>query len=243
MQHNVLRSLVDICRKHTMVQIIIPESREYYQTMMIGFDIDTKEILLAGIYPAPKVALLDQLHDTEIWLQSHINDQYLKIIAKPLQFLSHGELLSAELISTELTHNRRWTNRATFASSSGPEVELFLHRSANRKSRIVNLSAEGLCIECYGHDLRSEARPNKKIGVEITFNDNFTLRTRIHIKQCTFKRTPCCHSLVRATFEHKDRIIHHQLQDFVNYCVETNTHMNAIEINSLPATHPSFEVA
>ena len=233
MQHTVLRSLLEICRQHTMVQIIVPETRERYQTMMIGFDLETKEILLAGMYPAPQIHLLHQLQDHELWLQSRVGSEYLKIKVKPLQYLTHGELLSVELIHAEMSQNRRWQNRASFSSGYGPEIALFIHRSASKKSHILNLSAEGLCIECYGHDLRHDLRSHTQLDVCIKFNDHFSLNTKINIKQCSFRRTPCCHSLVRATFEHTNTLAHHQLQDFVMHCAESNQHIMTIDSNTL----------
>ena len=205
-----------------MVQIIVPDTRERYQTMMIGFDVDTQEVLLAGIYPAPKIALLNQLQGNELWLQSRVNDEYLKVKVRPLQYLSRGELLSVELLNAEISKNRRWDNRAAFPSGYGPKVELFIHRSANKKTQILNLSPDGLCIECYGHDLRKELSSHSKLDVSIQFNDHFSLKTKINIKQCLFKRRPCCHSLIRATFEHQNKLAHHQLQDFVIHCAESN---------------------
>ena len=216
-----IEALIQSHKQHALVQIILPDTLERYQSVIVGYDAFTSEILLGGLYPSPQFNFYDRLAKNEFWIQCQYGNQYLTIVAKTLEILARGELISARINSSKITSNRRWSPRVEFRPHQGPQVELLSSYGPIEKAWIKNISYHGALIECYGKDIRDTIPLNANnqrqgLSVRMEFNSHFKLESRVLVKQKFFKRSPGCHTGIRVTFTSLAEVERLQILDFVD---------------------------
>lgn len=190
--------LVNCGLKHQLVTVYLPESGDIHQSFLYGFDLQASQLLLDGLYPWPTKAL--RMKDS-FWLQIRCEHGFFNLHVELQEIDGHhaSEFLTVKVLTTELTHNRRWNTRVYFEPRKGPEVELQLDNYPLIKAQVANLSRHGALLEVYGKDIKADTT-NRLLNGNFKFNDYFHMPLDCVIKQSRFLRSPCCHTQIRLQF-------------------------------------------
>lgn len=195
--------LVNAGLSRQLVTVFLPESGETVQSFIHGFDLDTSELLLDGLFPHPKMFNSNTYYETKaFWVQIRGGEGLYTMEVQLLEVLgSRGhELVSVKVLQGGLSGNRRWRTRIYFDARQGPQVELQLDEHPIITGHVANLSNQGAMLEVYGKDLKTAAQIGKGLRARYKFNDHFQLELRGVLKQSRFLRSPCCHSQLRVQF-------------------------------------------
>ena len=216
-----IEAVISNHKNHSLVQIILPETLTRFQSVILGFDAYENEILLGGIYPRPSIEALEQLSDQPFWVQCNYQGQFLNIYVRACEILVNEDLISVKVLQSQLTTNRRWTPRASFESHKGPCVDVLPKYGATEKAWVKNISYHGALIECFGKDIRKSLDKNKATLMRIQFSKQFTVELKAVVKQCYFRRSPCCHSGMRVEFKQLGALEAMQIRDFIHQTMAT----------------------
>lgn len=190
--------LVNCGLKHQFVTVYLPDSGNIHQSFLHGFDLQASQLLLDGLYPWSAKAL--HMKD-RFWLQIRCEHGFFNLQVELQEIDGHhgSEFLTVKVLTSELTHNRRWNTRVYFEPRQGPEVELQLDQYPLVKAQVANLSRHGALLEIYGKDIKTDAA-NRLLTGNFKFNDYFHMPLDCVIKQNRFLRSPCCHTQIRLQF-------------------------------------------
>ena len=211
-----IEALISNHTQHSLVQIIIPETQERFQSIIVGFDAYENEVLLGGLYPSPKLKTMEHLATQNFWIQCEYEGQFLNICVEAKEVMLNADLISVSVLNSKLTNNRRWSPRANFDNHQGPKVDILPLYGAVEQGWVKNLSYHGALIECYGHDIRNKMLGKNTVSIRIKFNKDFYAESRITVKQCYFRRSPCRHTSIRVMFDNLPEIESHYIRDFIN---------------------------
>ncbi|WP_075185568.1 hypothetical protein [Teredinibacter haidensis] len=207
--------LVEYGLNHHFVTVYNPTSGDTSQSFIHGFDLKNSLILLDGLYPRPTKHLQSR---NPLWLQIPCTHGFFNLQVSLVETDGYrgSELLTVKVLSTELSHNRRWNTRVYFDARQGPKVELQLDLQPIQTAFISNLSRKGALLEIYGKDIKNALNPKKVIRGLFCFNQQFQLSLEASVKQCRFLRTPCCHTQLRLQFNLPNDEQQAQLETFID---------------------------
>ncbi len=203
-------------KNHSLVQVITPKRLQRFQSIILGFDAYEDEILLGGIYPQPSPEMLEYLLEEQFWIQCNYKNQFLNIGARTNEIITSSDLISANIVESKMTNDRRWSPRAEFKSFHGPKVEVMPTHGEIERGEVKNISYHGAMLEFFGADLRKIISQGEFLNIRIFFNEQYVIETKVKVKQCFFRRKPCRHSGIRIEFSNSRDIDQMQIQEFVD---------------------------
>ena len=185
--------------KHQFVTVFEPDSGQLMQSFIHGFDLDNSLLLLDGLYPVLQKRLPP---NSTFWLQIRCEYGFfnLKVALIEIEEHSKGEWITVKVLSSALSHNRRWQSRVFFEPRQGPRVDLQLDNQPLQQAYVVNLSRKGAQVDLYGTNLSLGLIRKRSLHGHFFFNDRFQLRLDATIRQSRFLRKPCCHTQLRILF-------------------------------------------
>lgn len=210
--------LVDCSLKHQLVTVFRPETGDSHQSFIHGFDLDSAQLLLDGLYPWPVQALQTA---EQFWLQITTDEGYynLRVQVKELDGRRHRELLTVDVLESTQSQNRRWDTRVYFPQRQGPRVDILPDDQAQVTAYVANLSRRGALLEIYGQDIKLAV--GRRMTGLFRFNDHFHLPLQAKIFQCRFLRRPCCHTSIRVQFQRLDADTQARLDTFLHAVTST----------------------
>lgn len=220
-----LSTLLESENRGSSVKIILnqwPRNKlhQQYQSTILGFDFTQRELLIGIQSLQPSLDVVAQLKERPFWIQVGAGNMHLMIAAKFSEQIH--DLYCVKINSCYYTQNQRWHDRIEFDAHNGPEISLHVKNQASLSGWVRNLSLAGALVECFGKDVRnsflrsSGINTDEPIGINIDFDDKFSMALQANVKQCNFYRKPCCHSKLRLVFSQQSILNTARLESFLN---------------------------
>lgn len=227
--HSMLYALLDHCSRRTSVRLLVLDrttlNYNHAQTMLIGFDPDTRELLIDAPTNINLHALVDARDaNSEVILQLQVEQGYLNITCSITDLsLQKGRQAYVTLTATQhaVTSNRRFYPRVSFSHPSQPIVKVSPDGKPALQFKLMDISRQGAKLMFQGRDIRKDitAASDKKtstiLHTEFIFNDHFTLPLRCELVQAKYLRTPGCHNQVRVKFYRPEPTAQAQLDELI----------------------------
>ena len=209
----ITAAIVECEIQRKALKVIPHNTSKSYQSAILGFDYQAREILI----DLPRVleweVLGHELSHQHFWIQIPVGEKFAMVQAEQLERLN--DCISAKIISGFETNNQRWNPRVHFDQQKGPLAKIQLSHQPNVQGHIRNLSLYGALIEFYGQDYRKTFLINRTLKSQIAFNDHFKLNLDLNVSYSAFARSPCCHTKLRVMFEQLTDVQKAQITDFI----------------------------
>lgn len=182
-------------------------STDAVQTVLLGLDLNSNSLLLDEFFPRSPLSRSHQTFTLTITTQSGI--LVIDAMIDETIYLRGGPALLCEVRSKRFSRDRRSNSRIQFPKDNAPSTKLVLPLLGQLTGTLIDLSPEGLMMQCY-----TEKKPtlySQTGDCTVHISELFILCAKIRVKTVRYKRRPYCHSVVRAIFEElsqhqKDRI-------------------------------------
>ncbi|MBX2858344.1 MAG: PilZ domain-containing protein [Cellvibrionaceae bacterium] len=185
-----------------VIQGFIPATGLKVQTVIHAFDLQNSEILLDGLYPMPLPNIdLESAHSPiNIWLQIKAGD-VLYLLFVEIKHIA-GQFITARVLDTGITRNRRWEDRIYFPRLSAPRVELHVGDMYLANAQLSNLSLGGAQIIIFGPLAKKVLHKQRELRCNIHFNNELNILMQGAILQRQSFKVPCLHSILRIKFHY-----------------------------------------
>lgn len=226
---DMLYTLLDHSARHANVRLLVLDRHtlnyKSAQSMLIGFDPDTREILL----DTPSKMTLHTLVDardakSEVILQLQVKQNFFNIHTHITDLSLYGGKEAYVTLTThhcELTPNKRLYPRISFSQPIQPIVNISPDGKPALPFKLMDISRQGAKILFHGRDIRKDLvgtdsrKSTPLLHAEFIFNDHFTLPVRCELIQAKYLRTPGCHNQVRVKFHNPEATAQAQLDELI----------------------------
>lgn len=181
------------------------------QSVVLGFDLSSEQILLDQFFPTPASGLTDQI--LTVTLPTTAGTLSLDIDIKEKIVFAGSAALVANIQRKSLHKDQHQLRQVVFDKKHAPAIELLLPMTPLMSGHIVNLSEHALLMSCPARE-----RPNLFTHdgeCKIVLNDQVTFKARVRIKQVHFNRKPFRHNMVRLIFRDLSADQLEQLREFI----------------------------
>lgn len=192
---------------------------QYWQTLILGADLNAGHLLLDEFFPAPPAEIL--AGEVPITLQLVGQPGILEVevrLTKPY-WISGQRAFVGTVIGKQFSENRNLCPSVRFARGQAPQGQLLLPLSPLLKGHVTELSRGGFSMTVYTH-----AKPEllARIGdCQLRFSDRFLLKTSAQVKSMQFSRRPCCHLQVHGQFQQLSNEQSDNLKQFLLSCSDS----------------------
>lgn len=201
------------CERRTTLCTAIQESTgDHLQTLVLGFERDTGRILLDDFFPARQHPLPGQ--KLQLSMASRAGVLVLEVVLRDTLWIGQNPAYVAEVLNKKRLSDRRIHPRVVFEGPGGPSVDLQLPLTPARRGQLLDLSARGCAITCFGpHRPQLYSRRGQ---CRIRFSEAFVMTADLQVTQVSFQRLPCRHTLFRARFQALPLAAQEQLMAFIH---------------------------
>lgn len=210
---------------HQLLPARLADSIHPLQTLILGADLLSSELLLDGLYPLSWIEINSlKRNRTPVWLQIKAQQGFYRIKTTICEIHSSSKspVVSVKILEAYFTDNRRWNDRVSFEKRSGPTADMRLAHQAEIKGWLADISRQGCMIETYGQHNRPEFKGSSLFDCVLHFNEFFELSIRTQVKQSRYFRRPCCFSQTRVVFYQMSKVQQEQIDELI----EMNSSMN-----------------
>lgn len=211
-----IEALIQMQASHTLVRVIIPDTLDQLQSVVVGFDAYAEEMLLGGIYPQPSAENDALLKRKDFWIQNNFEGQFINVLVSYQNQIPNSDLVLVKIKDTNITDTRRWSPRVGFAPHKGPSTVISSRFGSWYDGYVKNISHHGALIEVFGQDLKSEWFGSNNVNVSIQFHEDFKISSAARVRQISCRRKPCFHSAVRIQFAPLPSETQNMLNQFVD---------------------------
>ena len=183
-------------RNNVFCSVVEEPTGESRQTVVLGFDLDTNQLLLDEFFPRPAHLVPGQR--LQLNLPSTHGLLVLSVIMQDPILVTTTPAYVVEVMEKQLLRDRRVHPRVEFAGSSAPKVEMLLPLTPSLRGQLVDLSASGFSMWSVG--AHKPALFSRNGHCRIHFADQFVLSVDVRLQQVRFRRRPCHHTVFRARF-------------------------------------------
>lgn len=216
----MLRTLLDAIETKQHVEYLSHSLRNRSAGLILGADFSEMKVLLSDTYPRLVFATDMMGEQCEFWIRVRAQQRYLMLFLRATA--SENGLITAEILDSHWSENRRWFNRLHFTSRQGPHISIPQEFTSNLKGSIRNLSAGGALIDIWGKDLGQAFCRGSKIAPTLYFNSAFEMQVDADVLEVKFLRRPCCHTQIRIEFHTLESLEIQQLDSFVTSAAALN---------------------
>jgi hypothetical protein len=205
--------LLRACERHTTRCTATQESTgDTLQTVVLGFESDTQRLLLDEFFPVHQLPLPGQKF--QLSLASRTGILILEVIVRDSIWIARNPAYVVEILGKKRLSDRRALPRVVFAGRDAPNVDLLLPLTPALRGQLLDLSAKGCAINCFGP--QKPQLYSRKGQCRIRFSDACVMTVDIQITQVSFQRQPCRHTLFRARFQPLPLATQEQLSAFMH---------------------------
>ncbi len=180
---------------------------DIHQTIIVGVDLNSNSLLLDDFFPR-----LQQPTTGTQYTLTLISDEgalVLKIELDQKIPIHGGPCLLAKILEKQRISDRRQHPRTEFLTDHMPRVRMLAPMVGEIKGVVRNLSTGGLMILSHTRSKPLFYTPTAELTLE--FDENYCVKSKVHIKSLKFIRKPHRHCLIGALFvglseEQKDQI-------------------------------------
>ncbi len=209
---------------HQLLSAHLPDTVQTLQTLILGADLFSSELLLDGLYPFNWLEINTlKRNRTPVWLQIRTEQGFyrLKTTLCEIHSTSKNPAVTVKIQHAYFTDNRRWNNRVSFDKRCGPSVEMQVKYQAQIKGWLADISRQGCMIETYGQHNRPEFKEINQLDCIFHFNEFFELSINTRVKQSRYFRSPCCFSQTRLIFNKISQTQQEQIDEFIEMNTST----------------------
>lgn len=204
--------LRDCERNTTLCSVTQDSTGVTLQTVILGFERDTQRILLDEFFPTSQSLLFGQKF--QLSLPSRAGILVLQVVVRDCIRVARNPAYVVEVLDKKRLSDRRVHPRLTFAGGGAPSVDLLLPLTPALRGQLLDLSAKGCAITCFGP--QKPQLYSRKGQCRIRFSEAFVMTVDIHLIQVNFQRRPCRHTLFRARFQPLALSTQEQLLTFIH---------------------------
>lgn len=206
--------------EHAHQRCVVSDHRgHYWQTLILGADLNAGQLLLDEFFPAPPAEVLAGHEPITLQLVGRPGTLELEVRLLKQQWVSGQCAYLASIVNKQFSESRNQTPSAKFVRSQAPQAQLLLPLIPLLKGHVTELSRRGFTMTVYTH-----AKPEltaRSGDCQLRFSDQFLLKTTAQIKRLQFSRRPCCHLQVHAQFQQLSTEQQDNLGQFLRSCTGT----------------------
>lgn len=186
-------------------------TEEQFQTVLLGFDLKADQILIDEFFPVPKSSLLNTRFELTITAPEGL--LVLEVTTKEKVYMDSQPSFVLSVLSKKRVNDRRLNPRIQFTRNIAPKIELIIPMSGLIKGHLIDLSTEGLTMNFFG--AQKPQLMSSSGECTLHFSDQVKLRVKMRIKQVSFSRKPCSHTMLRMLFRQTSDTQNDQLHAFI----------------------------
>ena len=210
-------------KQKTLLSVGWPEQNIWLQTMVLGFDIYSGEILLSELCPNLPVQCIPE---GQMYLQLPLKQGWIVMEANVQATIAAEEMMIVSARDAGFSENRRWQPRIAFPMRAGPLAHIKPRGMARQECFVSDLSRGGGLLHCLGKDMRGALRQGQYVPLTMIFNEHFVISTRAKILNAQFVRSPCCHTRLRLAFQDLEPEQRYQLDSYIVFHGESHCSQN-----------------
>jgi hypothetical protein len=206
-------ALVYECERRTTLCTVTSEATgETLQTVVLGFEPAKHRLLLDEFFPSRQRPAAGEKF--QVSLPSKCGGLILEVAVRNIISPDQNPAYVVEVLDKKRINDRRLQPRVTFDGHSGPSVDLLLPLIPAMRGRLLDLSAKGGAVQCFGP--QKPQLYSRRGQCRIHFSDAFVLTADIQVAQVRFHKQPCRHMVFRTRFQQLPLKAQEQLLVFIH---------------------------
>jgi hypothetical protein len=193
------------------------------QTVVLGCDPITHQVLLDDFFPRPPVSPVGgrfQLH-----LPMGRGLLLLQVVVRDEIGVAPTPAYIAEVVDKIVVKDRRLSQRLQFSGSSAPRIDLLVPFSPRLRGHLLDLSEDGFAMVYYG---ATKPKLFTRAGdCRIDFDERFVLRAKVQVQQVRSRRKPFHHTVIRIRFSELTAVDRDRISAFIHDCIASTSSLNA----------------
>lgn len=167
------------------------------QSLILGFDVDSNQLLLDEFVPSPAAGVIDR--QLTVHLASSTAVLQLQVLVTGRVRIGAHAALATTVLCKSFVDGPKSEPSVVFNRQQAPAIDLLLPMNPLLRGQVLELSSEKLLISAPVTDRPSLYTRNGQC--RIRFAEQFSLQCAVKIKSLRFVRKPSRHSIVHASFE------------------------------------------
>lgn len=206
------RILLQWEREHRSVHAELENARHAFQTLIIGVDLASNQLLLDALFPAPPVAQM--ISEQPFWVTLPLAQGDFRLCVQARDLLPGRELL-VDIVATQFAARSAEVHELAFQDERSPRAQLRINSGQSLSGRVRTLTSRGATLALPISVVREKAAPGTVAECAISFNDRFTVHCRASV---THTQRVNGSKLLHLEFVHLDHSNKAQLEAYMRSC-------------------------